>query len=100
MRYLQIKTGKLNLRNLKSLLYWKLLYEKEAADAASANAETGLNPYYTGSYSMSNACQCSYECIHCLNPYYTGSYSMSCSRRLVLVYLGIVLILIILEVTL
>ena len=36
-----------------------------------------LNPYYTGSYSMSAAVsQAVVVSSQCLNPYYTGSYSM------------------------
>ena len=40
-------------------------------------SQDGLNPYYTGSYSMSGTCNAT-NWNHCsLNPYYTGSYSMS-----------------------
>ena len=36
----------------------------------------GLNPYYTGSYSM-RSLPLESSCLRfCLNPYYTGSYSM------------------------
>ena len=36
-----------------------------------------LNPYYTGSYSMSGHGDQIQPINICLNPYYTGSYSMS-----------------------
>ena len=39
-------------------------------------ANAGLNPYYTGSYSM-RAPLLVILMIMSLNPYYTGSYSMS-----------------------
>ena len=37
----------------------------------------GLNPYYTGSYSMRYEIQLASKETIGLNPYYTGSYSMS-----------------------
>ena len=59
-----------------------------------------LNPYYTGSYSMSYPNLQKRVAEYCLNPYYIGSYSM----RSLSAYHGQdadeVLILIILEVTL
>ena len=63
------------------------------------NLHESLNPYYTGSYSMSLSCLFRMSIVYCLNPYYTGSYSM----RVIYNNNGIavlVLILIILEVTL
>ena len=41
----------------------------------------GLNPYYTGSYSMREIKHLYMLVGSSLNPYYTGSYSMSGVRR-------------------
>ena len=59
-----------------------------------------LNPYYTGSYSISFSCyKLSTTCLS-LNPYYTGSYSISSNELSFKFNKKMVLILIILEVTL
>ena len=60
----------------------------------------GLNPYYTGSYSMRHVIFEELKENTCLNPYYTGSYSMSQGVRNDRRGHEHVLILIILEVTL
>ena len=44
---------------------------------------SGLNPYYTGSYSMRVFDQTEIMVMRRLNPYYTGSYSMSSGTTLV-----------------
>ena len=59
-----------------------------------------LNPYYTGSYSMSKLEQKNVVSLQCLNPYYTGSYSMRLEKSGESDIYRVVLILIILEVTL
>ena len=69
-------------------------------NANKAKAQ-GLNPYYTGSYSMSSQdFDQQLKCINGLNPYYTGSYSMRNLRFGITKKVSHVLILIILEVTL
>ena len=59
-----------------------------------------LNPYYTGSYSMSLFVLWELKLMMRLNPYYTGSYSMRPDSDAMTAYVVVVLILIILEVTL
>ena len=60
--------------------YYTGSYSMRGHVAAKTAEKLGLNPYYTGSYSMSIIAAIAVV-IACnsnsLNPYYTGSYSMS-----------------------
>ncbi len=81
--------------------YYTGSYSMSFLSTTTIEEVKGLNPYYTGSYSMSSIATSLYINYRRLNPYYTGSYSMSllCEYK-VGNLVAWVLILIILEVTL
>ncbi len=80
--------------------YYTGSYSMSFLSTTTIEEVKGLNPYYTGSYSMSSIATSLYINYRRLNPYYTGSYSMRAKQPFETVVVSEVLILIILEVTL